>query len=124
MTGIFKTTLSAAALGFCGTAMLSVPVMAANSVKADQLNVERPTLISEGFDWRIDGDDNRNATVTVKYRKKGDSAWKEGLPFLRAVRTLENGGGGRPVLSGLSPFSPEIQGKNQKNWEIRALGPI
>src|SRR4051812_34038201 len=66
-------------------------VMAANGVKAGQLNVERPTLISEGFDWRIDGDDNRNATVTVKYRKKADSTWKTGLPFLRA------GGNGETV---------------------------
>ena len=31
----------------------------------------------------IDGDDNRNATVAVSYRKKGELAWKEGLPLLR-----------------------------------------
>jgi hypothetical protein len=31
----------------------------------------------------VDGDDNRNAVVAVWYRKKGDPAWKEGLPLLR-----------------------------------------
>src|SRR5205823_3902503 len=33
--------------------------------------------------WRIEGDDNRNASVGVAYRKKGEQAWKEGLPLLR-----------------------------------------
>jgi hypothetical protein len=78
-------------LGLAWTVTPLAAAVAANGVKAGQLNVERPTLISEGFDWRIDGDDNRNATVTVKYRKKGDSVWKEGLPFLRA------GGNGETV---------------------------
>ena len=42
-----------------------------------------PTLISLGFEWHIDGDDNHNAAVSVFYRKKGEQAWKEGLPLLR-----------------------------------------
>lgn len=42
------------------------PAVAADAVKAGQLNIERPTLVSAGFDWRIDGDDNRNASVTVQ----------------------------------------------------------
>ena len=33
--------------------------------------------------WKIDGDDNRNASVAVSYRRKGEQAWKEGLPLLR-----------------------------------------
>ena len=44
---------------------------------------EPPTLLSLGFEWHIDGDDNRNATVAVYYRKKGEQQWKEGLPLLR-----------------------------------------
>src|SRR5690348_11475539 len=89
---MFSHRLIFAALGLAWTvAPLAAAAAAANGVKAGQLNVERPTLISEGFDWRIDGDDNRNATVTVKYRKKGGSVWKEGLPFLRA------GGNGETV---------------------------
>ena len=82
-----KSVLAAA----FGTALLAGPALAANGVKPGTLTVERPTLISEGFDWRIDGDDNRNAIVTVKYRKIGDAAWQTGLPFLRA------GGGGETV---------------------------
>ena len=31
------------------------------------VHLEPPTLISLGFEWQIDGDDNRNAAVTVSY---------------------------------------------------------
>src|SRR5262245_63238909 len=56
---------------------------AANKTSAKEFITEPPTLISLGFEWRIDGDDNRNATVAVSYRKKGEQAWKQGVPLLR-----------------------------------------
>jgi hypothetical protein len=62
----------------------AVPISrAADKTTAKEFFTESPTLLSLGFEWRIDGDDNRNATVAVSYRKKGDQAWKEGLPLLR-----------------------------------------
>ncbi len=54
-----------------------------NAVTADAFTVERPTLVSLGFEWRIAGDDNRNASVAVFYRKSGESNWRTGLPMLR-----------------------------------------
>ncbi|MCL2121595.1 MAG: hypothetical protein FWH28_05030, partial [Clostridiales bacterium] len=48
--------------------------------------VEMPTLISLGFEWYIDGDDNGNATVDVTYREVGTTEWKEALPMLRINR--------------------------------------
>jgi hypothetical protein len=57
---------------------------AKDAVTAGVLHVERPTLVSLGFDWRITGDDNRNAAVAVAYRKKGERAWRTGLPLMRA----------------------------------------
>src|SRR5205085_10525695 len=65
--------------------LLLPPLMAvaADRTTAGEFYVERPTLISLGFEWRIEGDDNRNASVAVAYRKKGEQAWKEGLPLLR-----------------------------------------
>src|SRR5579872_3961596 len=61
----------------------SLSLHAADRVTAGEFYTERPTLISLGFEWKIDGDDNRNASVAVAYRKKGETAWKEGLPLLR-----------------------------------------
>ena len=43
-----------------------------------------PTLVSLGFEWRIDGDDNRNAQVTVSYRKAGEQIRRAG-DFIRNV---------------------------------------
>jgi hypothetical protein len=56
---------------------------AADRTTVREFIAEPPTLVSLGFEWRIDGDDNRNATVAVFYRKKGEQPWREGLPFLR-----------------------------------------
>jgi hypothetical protein len=54
-----------------------------NTVAAGEFLVEPPTLINLGFEWRIEGDDNRNASVDVRYRKKGTLEWKQALPLLR-----------------------------------------
>lgn len=48
-----------------------------------RLIVGRPTLLSAGFEWMINGDSNRTASVAVTYRKKGETAWKPALPMLR-----------------------------------------
>ena len=63
--------------------MWTAPLWAADKTIVKEFITEPPTLVSLGFEWRIDGDDNRNATVSVFYRKKGEQAWKEGLPLLR-----------------------------------------
>src|SRR6266576_7063336 len=54
-----------------------------NKVKHGELIIDHPTLINLGFEWLIQGDDNRNANVDVSYRKRGDTQWKTGLPLLR-----------------------------------------
>ena len=63
--------------------LLGVSALAASRTASGEFIVERPTLISLGFEWHIDGDDNHNAAVSVFYRKKGEQPWKEGLPMLR-----------------------------------------
>ena len=45
--------------------------------------IEHPTLINLGFEWHIDGDANRNASVAVSFRKPGETAWRTGLPLVR-----------------------------------------
>ncbi len=52
-------------------------------VTAGTFVTERPTLTSLGFEWRITGDANRNATVEVEYRAVGASQWRRALPLLR-----------------------------------------
>jgi hypothetical protein len=57
-----------------------------------ELWAEPPTLHSLGFEWRISGDDNRNASVEVSYRKQGEPTWHKALPLLRLQRESVMGG--------------------------------
>ena len=47
------------------------------------VNVEPPTTGALGVEWRIQGDDNRNASVALAWRRTGETAWRDGLPLLR-----------------------------------------
>ena len=57
-----------------------------NAVSTGELLIEPPTLINLGFEWFIEGDDNRNAAVEVAYRKQGETGWSAALPLLRLQR--------------------------------------
>lgn len=55
----------------------------ANRVWAGDFITEPPTLHCAGFEWKIRGDANRNASVEVQYRELGTSGWSPALPLLR-----------------------------------------
>jgi hypothetical protein len=74
------------ALAFLFVLFLANALKASDGVVSNEFITEPPTLISLGFEWQIDGDDNRNAEVGVFYRKIGDKEWKQGLPLLRLQR--------------------------------------
>jgi hypothetical protein len=63
--------------------LLFLALLAGDGVAAGDFVVERPTLTCLGFEWAITGDDDRDASVAVSFRKQGDAAWREGLPLLR-----------------------------------------
>src|SRR5262249_10827282 len=62
---------------------LSSPLWAQNAVKPGLFHVGHPTLLNLGFEWSIEGDANRNATVAVQFRHVGEADWRQGLPLLR-----------------------------------------
>jgi hypothetical protein len=88
----YPSAVSAALFASAMALFTTESALAANSVAAQNFFIEPPTLTSLGFEWRIDGDDNRNASVQVQYRKTGDATFKTGLPMLRlqGERTYEN----------------------------------
>ncbi len=45
--------------------------------------VDPATIENLGFRWYIEGDSNRNASVAVAFRKKGQKQWTDALPMLR-----------------------------------------
>ena len=54
-----------------------------NTVTPGEFVIEPPTLQNLGFEWFINGDENRNASVSVSYRAAGSDEWLPALPLLR-----------------------------------------
>ena len=70
-------------LGLVAALVMAAPAHAASNAAPGAFVVERPTLLSLGFEWKIAGDDNRNSSVAVSFRKKGETAWRKGMPLMR-----------------------------------------
>jgi len=76
-------------LGFCTPATIAeqvndaLPVDPVNATRPLDVIVEEPTFHCLGFEWRIEGDDNRNCRVNVDFRRKGAKEWHEAQPLLR-----------------------------------------
>lgn len=60
-----------------------IPNQTTDQVTPGELVINNPTLINLGFEWHIQGDDNRNSAVAVSYRRAGDNDWLPGMPLLR-----------------------------------------
>ncbi|MGH8257911.1 MAG: hypothetical protein ACRET0_17050, partial [Steroidobacteraceae bacterium] len=81
------------ALVLTGALLCAAPALAAvqNATVAGNFWAEPPTLVSLGFEWRISGDDNRNAAVAVSYRKHGEKSWHRALALFRLQREAVTG---------------------------------
>jgi hypothetical protein len=62
-------------------------------------SLDRATVIALGVRWPLTGDDNFNATVTVRYRA-GSGAWRDGMPLFRVHPELVTGGNAVPEFAG------------------------
>ena len=63
--------------------LFSAAALAQNGTLAGKFTVEHPTLLNLGFEWAISGDANRNATVDVRFRAAGETAWRAAMPLVR-----------------------------------------
>lgn len=61
----------------------AAPPPPGNSVRPLDVFVEPPTLKCIGLEWRIDGDQERRASVSVQYRKSGESSWHQAMDLIR-----------------------------------------
>ena len=93
----------AAAIPFIWVVFVADTAMAANKVTALDIEIVPPTIISGGVDWKIFGDDNRNAVAKIEYRKLGSGQWKKGMDLFRLQREDMNaypGGNATEPMSG------------------------
>ncbi len=56
---------------------------AQNATTPGAVSTPCPTVVNLAIEWLIEGDDNLNCTVAVKYRASGTAAWHEGMPLRR-----------------------------------------
>lgn len=63
--------------------LIALGADAENATQAEKLIAPHPTLLNIGFEWPIRGDANRNASVSVQFRRVGDTKWREALPLVR-----------------------------------------
>ncbi len=61
----------------------SAALRGGNATIPGAVTVPYPTIHNLAVEWPIDGDDNGNGGVTVRYRKVGDGAWRQGMPLRR-----------------------------------------
>ncbi len=61
-----------------------------NEITPGRFLIDPPTIENLGFRWYVEGDSNRNASVAVAFRKKGQLQWKKALPMLRVHHEVSN----------------------------------
>ena len=83
---------------FAACLLAAHPAWSQTVTASGKLVVDAPTLTAIGVEWKIAGDDNRNAAVEVSYRRKGEQAWRKALPLLRIHHEVIN--------SAEPPFQP------------------
>ena len=56
---------------------------AADSTTPGEVTTPFPTLTNLAVEWQIGGDDDLDAACELKYRKEGETNWREGMPLRR-----------------------------------------
>ncbi|HUT35152.1 MAG TPA: hypothetical protein VNE39_16805 [Planctomycetota bacterium] len=72
-------------LAVAGLAAAARPTSAAEDATSAKDLEAKATFHCIGLKWDLAGDANRNATCTVRYRRKGAAAWREGLALFRVA---------------------------------------
>ena len=82
------------------------------------------TLVSLGFEWRIDGDDNRNAQVAVSYPQEGRAGLEGGPPLLRIGNERINENALHYVTpNGFAGSIFDLEPGNRLRMPVRDVGP-
>jgi hypothetical protein len=78
-------------VALCGAAV------AGNNVTVPgEVTTPYPTILNLATEWKIEGDDNLNGVVSVRYRVAGESAWHDAMPLRRVPAGQSRGT--RPIF--------------------------
>ena len=89
--------------------------VAQNETIPGEITTPYPTIINLAIEWKIQGDDNQNGIVSVRFREKGKTTWEKGMP-LRRVPAGEN--------KTLVPLLKTVPGYPEFKWANKHSGSI
>lgn len=77
---------SSSILFILSLAAFAIPVFSnPNATVPGEVSCPYPTLHNLAVEWNIEGDENRDCSVAVRYRKLGQESWKEAMPLVRVA---------------------------------------
>ncbi len=71
--------------------LLTSSLFAGNVISPHTPSSAYPTMENLAIEWGFDGDDNRNASVSVAYRVMGADSWSSGMPLRYVVAGSTSG---------------------------------
>ena len=63
--------------------LFGLQIFAQNRTIPGEVTTPYPTIINLAIEWYIQGDDNQNGIVSVQFREKGKTGWRQGMPLRR-----------------------------------------
>lgn len=98
----------------------STQAIAQNETIPGEITIPYPTIINIAIEWKIQGDDNQNGIVSVKFREKGKTTWQKGMPLRRVPagrnETLD-------TLLKTVPGYPNFKWENKHSGSVFDLKP-
>lgn len=64
---------------------------AADATVAGAVTTPHPTIHNASIEWAIGGDDDADGVVSVRYRKQGESTYRDGFPLVRVPAGAKEG---------------------------------
>ncbi len=77
----------ALSLALVATAATTVQAAAGDPIEPGATRVDA-TFVNLGVTWTVSGDTNLNSTMTMRFRVKGTSTWRDGADAVRAYPTI------------------------------------
>lgn len=92
--------LLSALVCFAALSTVAAPARADDTLHPGAPQLDPPTLVALGVALPIIGDDNFNATVTMRYRRTGTTAWHDVLPLQHVHAEAVTGYAVQPQFAG------------------------
>jgi hypothetical protein len=97
-------------------------VVPANNTVPGTVTFPNPTINNISVVWPITGDDNLNATVAVRFRQLGDSAWTQGMNLIR-IPAGTNTDVGRSWINKLAGSVFDVKAATTYEVELMLVDP-